>query len=880
MASHANSDRDEGAETRKVSKEEAAFILGQGGKTKAKLCAVSGARIDLTEIRGERGGASHLQVRGTAKQRRYAMKYVNFVIAQRLGPVKIDEPSAHDDLTILVVPAETVSFITGKQGSFLRLVEEEWRALLFFLQLNPKNPPAHVDPNHTERLAIFGPERRRRGAELKVMAAIEMKIPGHFTKDVRDHETQEEGFATDTMLLKDADYSYALGRSGSTRRKLARASSCIVEYVGRVAYFSGTKRERSAAREYLQWLLQQRVGERVHVDHKGREDVTMIMVPSSVIGYVTGHKGSSLRTIEEETSTFCFIEGAADDGEDQKPLLIFGYSEDRRLAETLVWEKIAQKFDETDNDCSPSPVGGKRGKGSKGGSKDVEVGKGGKSRGHYDSSGRRDAGGPGVWPPPMGPDQSMEAMDITDDDVAFLMGPSGKTKKKIAAVSGVALEVKTKRVEFVGTKEERAKAKKYIQLVMAQRVGPVRLEDVAQHNDLSIIEVPAEAVSFVTGKQGSFLRLVEEDFGTLLFFIDFNRSSRRDQLERLAIFGSLRERRGAELKVMAAIEVKHPGYFTSRDSQLPMEDPSEGFATDRLTIDEDDYSYALGKGGATRKKISRASGCVIEYVGRLAYLSGTKQERVRAREYLGWLFRLRVGPVEVDYSCRNDVTVLQVPKNCVGFVTGHKGASLRAVEDATCTFCFIEGGREDPHRDPKPLLVFGNQEARRQAEDMLRRKIDFKLTEGWDHDEGRGGHGGFKDGKGGRAREGQHRHLRGGASGGGRGSGGDASAASSGAVAGGHAIDERKQRRNGSAPFTALAGLGSVDSASAAGTATHEPTQDIVTAAAAPEAADFEHEEDEEEDGAWGDWGGSSDEEEPPNVVAPVQAGKGGPWCR
>merc|ERR1719421_2250486 len=124
---------------------------------------------------------------------------------------------------------------------------------------------------------------------------------------------------------------------------------------------------------------------------------------------------------------------------------------------------------------------------------------------------------------------------------------------------------------------------------MAQRVGPVRLPDVdgtnaSAHEDLSIIEVPADAVSFVTGKQGSFLRLVEEEFRTLLFFIDFDKANRRDRLEKLAIFGSERERRGAELKVMAAIEMKQPGYFTNHDRTLPPSSPVEGFETDRMPI--------------------------------------------------------------------------------------------------------------------------------------------------------------------------------------------------------------------------------------------------------------------------------------------------------
>lgn len=890
MAYQASSDRDDGTETRKVSKEEAAFILGQGGKTKAKLCAVSGAQMDLTEGKEGRAGGSMLQVRGTAKQRKAAMKYINFVIAQRLGPVKIDDVSAHDDLTILVVPASIVNFITGTKGSFLRLVEEEWRTLLFFLQVNPKNPTIHADPNHTERLAIFGPERRRRGAELKVMSAIEIKKQGHFTKNLKDYESPVEGFATDTMILKDEDYSYALGSRGSTRRKLARASSCIVEYVGRVAYFCGTKTERKAAREYLQWLLMQRVGQHVHVDHKGRSDVTMIMVPSNCIGYVTGFGGYSLRAIEEETSTFCFIEGMADDKEDQKPLMIFGCAEDRKMAETLVWERIWQKMDDpvtSDNWTGYHDGKGKRGKGK---GKDRDWGKGkdhdrdhwggkdhgkGKGKGHH---GGREGDRSVVWPPPMTPDQSLVSMEITDDDAAFLMGPSGKTKKKIAAVSGAQLELKTNRLEIVGTKEELERAKKYIHLVMAQRVGPVHLEDVDKHEDLSIIEVPAEAVSFVTGKAGSFLRLVEEDFGTLLFFIDFNsnKSNRRDQLERLAIFGPLRERRGAELKVMAAIEVKmadiKPNYFTGRDAELPMEDPSEGFATDRMVIKEDDYSYALGKGGTTRKKIARASCCVIEYIGRLAYLSGTKKERVRAREYLGWLFRQRVGSVEVDYSNREDVTVMQVPKDCVGFVTGRQGKSLRAVEDATGTFCFIEGGRDDPDVDPKPLLIFGDEEARRQAETILQERIDLKLVEGWVHEGNSGypGYDGYNDGGKGYAKGGgKHYHDGGRRPPRGKGKKGDWG---KGDFAG--AGTEEKGGGGGGA-YEVLVHNPLDPTLAAGGIAAEHGHVAVASSTAAAEAGD------QEDDGAWGDWGGSSSDEieeitslgaPPATVLAPKAA--------
>jgi len=833
MAKNAD-DKEEGKSTRRISKEEAAFILGTQGKTKTKLSNVSGAQIELVELKG---GQHQLEISGAAKARGRAMKYIDYVISQRTGPVKIDESLHPDDLTILAVPADTVSFITGTKGAYLRHVEDEWWTLLFFLQVNPKNPPIDVDPKKIERLAIFGPMRQRRGAELKVMAAIENKLPGYFTKNASATEMATEDFGTDTMFISNDDYSYALGKNGNTRKKLARASNCIVEYIGRMAYFSGIKKERVRAKEYLQWLLHQRVGEHAHVEYKGRDDVTMIMVQRNCIGYVTGARGASLRAIEEETNTFCFIEGGAEDSDDgQKPLLIFGRTEDRRFAESLVWERISVKLDELPD---PGKDSGRKGKGR--GKNDAGKGKKSGKDGKSDGYGKGENYAPDPERP-VGKDISSDFQAITDEDAAFIMGQSGKTKRKIAAVSGAYLELKQNRLEITGTTEERERAAQYVKIVMKQRLGPVKLEDIESHNDLSIIEVPAEAVSFVTGKGGAFLRMVEEEFGTLLFFIDYNKSRSRDQPERLAIFGPERVRRGAELKVMAAIEMKQAGHFTNHHANLPMIDPQDGFATDWMPIAEDDYSYALGKGGSTRKKIARASGCIIEYIGRHAYLSGSRPERQRAREYLAWLFRQRVGPVEVDYEKRDDVTVLPVPKDCVGFVTGHKGTSLRAVEDATGTFCFIEGGRDDPHRDPKPLLIFGAPDARKHAEGLLRQRIEQKLETGWVHEDYNSGYGnggaGYSEGKG--DRSGRHRSDRDGVrrpareKGGGKGGSSDRWPA-----------ETRSQGYTATEPRSA--------SAEADGAAPP------ASALPAPAMAKGKEEEQPEDDEAWGDWGGASD---------------------
>jgi hypothetical protein len=654
--------RTEETDTLEISGEDAAFILGSGGKTKSKLAQVSGANLSIKE---DKGGKVILEINGTQDQRIRAKKYCKFVMVQRNRPVTLDPKDHPNDLTIVNIPYEAVSFVTGKGGKFLRMVEEEFGTLLFFLG-SSGSPAKGARPTDVMQLAIFGDMRPRRGSELKIMTATEMKLKGHFTKGVKEFYSPDEGFSTDWITISEEDYSYVLGKGGSTRRKLSRASGCIVEYVGQVAYFAGSKRERECAREYLDWVLQQRIGA-VTVDYANRDDCTFIMVPAPCIGYITGHRGVSLRQIEEETKTFCFFEGAVtdtaqrvpDDIENSKPLLIFGKPENRKNAEHLVWEKIIQKSGEDPyEDKGASRKGKGKGKGS-------GKGKGKKGEGKGGRFGEDENGYSNTEIPRRPEDSSMivdpgetvgkTVINISGDDAAFVMGPQGRTKRKVAQASGTNVEIRSignqDRLTIEGTDKRRERAEMYIKLVMAQRQGPVHL-DSEDIEDLTIVKVPGEAVSFVTGKQGSFLRLMEEEFGALLFFLDFNMSQHADQTERLAIFGPVRNRRGTELKVMAAIEMKCPGYYTTNVTDY--EDPDEGFTTDMVMISEVDYSFALGRQGSTRKNIVRTTNCLVEYIGSVAFLSGMKAERKAAREYLLWLFEERKNKTNnADYKGSN-----------------------------------------------------------------------------------------------------------------------------------------------------------------------------------------------------------------------------------
>ena len=46
-------------------------------------------------------------------------------------------------------------------------------------------------------------------------------------------------------------------------------------------------------------------------------------------------------------------------------------------------------------------------------------------------------------------------------------------------------------------------------------------EDEDQDDDLTIIPVPTECIGFVTGKAGNFLRQMEEEWCTLMFFAEY-----------------------------------------------------------------------------------------------------------------------------------------------------------------------------------------------------------------------------------------------------------------------------------------------------------------------------------------------------------------------
>jgi hypothetical protein len=77
----------------------------------------------------------------------------------------------------------------------------------------------------------------------------------------------------------------------------------------------------------------------------------------------------------------------------------------------------------------------------------------------------------------------------------------------------------------------------------------------------------------------------------------------------------------------------------------------------------------------------------------------------RAKDYVAFILQQRVGPVAIDPNLRrDDLSIVRVPTECVGFVMGRGGAVLRDVEEEWGTLMFFaepkDSGASSSHRFP------------------------------------------------------------------------------------------------------------------------------------------------------------------------------------
>lgn len=314
---------------------EAAFVVGKQGRTKQKLAKVSGAKVSLSP-------GLDVEITGTPSQRDRAEFYLKLIVQQKRGRVYIAfDECDRDDVTFVNVPENSVAFITGQAGSTLRAIEEEYNTLMFMVQYakdHRKTEAAESEEHPVEPLLIFGSERGRKCSELKVQSAIAQKNPDRYGSNHFGPDTEKlsgaNGFDLDWFLIPTTDFSYALGKDGSTRRRLARAARCTLEYVGNYAVFAGEKEDRRRCRDYLRWLCESRTSANLNLNVNGRNDVTIVSIPGE---FAQALNSNSLRWVEASTSTLCLLDTA---GERPRVYILAHNNRSREQAVKHLWKLL------------------------------------------------------------------------------------------------------------------------------------------------------------------------------------------------------------------------------------------------------------------------------------------------------------------------------------------------------------------------------------------------------------------------------------------------------------------------------------------------------------------------------------------------------------
>jgi len=136
----------------------------------------------------------------------------------------------------------------------------------------------------------------------------------------------------------------------------------------------------------------------------------------------------------------------------------------------------------------------------------------------------------------------MERIQLSEADVAYLVGRSGSTRMRLENFSGARLNIDHSAAEVEGSEEARKLATLAINITLQQRNGgriDVNFAELEDRTDVSTFDVPKETVGFLLGSKGGTLRKMETDHKTFMFFDnDRVRRGAHGDCKRLYVIGT------------------------------------------------------------------------------------------------------------------------------------------------------------------------------------------------------------------------------------------------------------------------------------------------------------------------------------------------------
>jgi len=478
------------------------------------------------------------------------------------------------------------------------------------------------------------------------------------------------------FLLETDEAAFLAGSAGGEAiRRIAEASATTIKAGDRFRYLDifGDALSRMRAEKYVDFVINQMDGVFRVDDSDLNNDCSIVEVPGSVVGFVTGKHGSFLRQLEKKWGVIMFF--AQYDGRLNKPfqalrtgdhaetLLIFGRRRFRRGAQLTVMGAVEDNVPGYYSDAT-------------------------RERGEMFEGQFCRTSDSADW--------GTTTMEVEDKLVPYAVGKKGSTLTKLMQASGALVQYINNLAYFSGSEKQQKRAGEYLTWLLDALEGPIQVNNVHRRSDATAVMVPASEVGFITGAKRIGLSRMEEEWGVLMVFEGEHGQRAEaipDEFVTLLIFGECaRSRKGAELDTMCSIEFKQKGFCTKNLENRGSE--KEGFDMEYWEMSEVEVSFCLGSGGQTRRKVANASGAILQFVGLFCCIGGTRAERRRCWDYLQWLMHQMTKSPDafIDTRGHEDVTEVELKglmNKAVGVVTGRNGNRLRNIEKETGTLCFV-----------------------------------------------------------------------------------------------------------------------------------------------------------------------------------------------
>lgn len=107
---------------------------------------------------------------------------------------------------------------------------------------------------------------------------------------------------------------------------------------------------------------------------------------------------------------------------------------------------------------------------------------------------------------------------------------------------------------------------------------------------------------------------------------------------------------------------------------------------------------------------------------------GSPEEKKLGAFFIEVTLQQRNRKMTIDFAeleTRDDCSTLDIPKECVGFVLGNRGATLRTFEEQSAAYLVFDN--DQLRAGKKRLYLLGAKKAREKAHTMVQEAVSFRM---------------------------------------------------------------------------------------------------------------------------------------------------------